>query len=72
MKYFPEVITHKNYKHYMINNFRTHNTIVIFLSIIDGLLEMYQLYISSLPNNFDQFIEFVMRYCIYRNMILDL
>lgn len=45
---------------------------MLLLALVDNLLEAYKKYILTFENAYDQFIEFVIRYCIFRNILLDL
>lgn len=49
-----------------------HNLVVIIVAMLDLLVDSYSFYIQTIQDPMHAFIEFTMRYSIFRNVILSL
>lgn len=55
----------------MVGN-KNHNLVVIIIALVDLIADTYSFYVASIQDNLHSFVEFNMRYTIFRNIILSL
>ena len=64
-------ISLKNYQEFIIPGFTLHNLVVLITALIDGIACGFELWILNYEFKFDRFVEYVMRYCVWRSLVLE-
>ncbi len=62
----------ETWKTFLIEDFHTHNLLVILFALSSQLVETFNILLSNIQDPFMRFIEFNLRSAIYRNIILSI
>ena len=65
-------VGYENYEGFLIQGCVQHNFVVMIVALIDLLVDTTHFYIQSIHDPLHAFIEFNLRYCLFRNVILSL
>ena len=65
-------VGYENYEGFLVRGNILHNFVVFVVALIDLLVDTFHFYIQSIHDPLHAFIEFNLRYCLFRNVILSL
>ena len=65
-------ISYDNYHMYLIEDCVHHNLVVLMVAVLDLVVDSFSFYVQTITDPLHSFIEFTMRFCIFRNVILSL